>query len=125
MQFDSELSESRYQVVVSLFDQMVSFRLKELQGATKAIHDAEKKLKVKPNAQAADLVKQARGYAYAPLVGQDNVKNEQFLELFRKNRRDVAVSKQLTGQEELWASKAKTNYARATELANQAAALVK
>ncbi|RYF35447.1 MAG: extracellular solute-binding protein [Comamonadaceae bacterium] len=125
VQFNSELSESRYQVVVSMFDQMVTFRLKELQAATRAIHEAEKKLKGKPNAQAAELVKQARGFAYAPLVGQDNVKDEQFLELFRKNRRDVAVSKQLTGQEELWASKAKTNYAKATELANQAAALVK
>lgn len=125
VQFNSALSESRYQVVVSMFDQMVTFRLKELQGATKAIQDAEKKLKAKPNAQATELVKQARGFAYSPLVGQDNVKNEQFLELFRKNRRDVAVSKQLTGQEELWASKAKANYAKATELANQAAALVK
>jgi len=125
VQFNSELSESRYQVVVSMFDQMVTFRLKELQAATRAIHEAEKKLKGKPNPQAAELVKQARGFAYSPLVGQDNVKDEQFLELFRKNRRDVAVSKQLTGQEELWASKAKTNYAKATELANQAAALVK
>jgi len=129
VQFDSELSESRYQVVVSLFDQMVTFRLKELQAATKAIHEADKKIKAKAggaaNAQAAELLKQARGFAYAPLVGQDNVKNEQFLELFRKNRRDVAVSKQLTGQEELWANKAKSNYAKATELAGQAAALVK
>ena len=125
VQFNSELSESRYQVVVSMFDQMVTFRLKELQAATQAIHDAEKRLKGKPNAQAADLVKQARGFAYSPLVGQDNVKDEQFLELFRKNRRDVAVSKQLTGQEELWASKAKTNYAKATELAKQASALIK
>lgn len=125
VQFNSELSESRYQVVVSMFDQMVTFRLKELQAATKAIHDAEKRLKAKPNGQAADLLKQARGFAYSPLVGQENVKDEQFLELFRKNRRDVAVSKQLTGQEELWASKAKTNYAKASELANQAAALAK
>jgi phosphoglycerate transport regulatory protein PgtC len=125
VQFNSALSESRYPVVVSLFDQMVTFRLKELQAATKAIHDAEQKLKTTPNAQAANLVKQARGFAYSPLVGQDNVKNEQFLELFRKNRRDVAVSKQLTGQEELWASKAKANYAKATELANQAAALAR
>lgn len=125
VQFDSELSESRYQVVVSMFDQMVTFRLKELQAATKAIHDADRKQKARPNPQAAELLKQARGYAYAPLVGQEMVKNEQFLDLFRKSRRDVAVSKQLTGQEELWATKAKANYAKATELANQAAALVK
>ena len=123
--FNSQLSGARYPVVVSLFDQMVTFRLKELQGATKAIQEAEKKLKAKPNAQATDLIKQARAYAYTSLVGQDTIKNEEFLALFRKSRRDVAAAKQLTGQEELWANKAKENYAKATDLANQAAALAR
>ena len=93
VQFDAELSEARYQVVTSLFDQMVTFRLKELQAATKAIQDAEKALKAKPNAKGSELVLQARNLAYAPLVGSANVKDEAFLELFRKNRRDVAVFK--------------------------------
>ncbi len=50
VQFDSQLSGARYPVVISLFDQMVTFRLKELKGATKAIHEAEKALIAKPNA---------------------------------------------------------------------------
>ena len=125
VQFDAVLSESRYQVVTSLFDQMVTFRLKELQAATKAIHDAEKALKAKPNAQGSALVKQARDAAYAPLVGETNAKNEEFLELFRKNRRDVAVAKQLTGLEQLWATKARENYERARSLAEQAKGMAK
>lgn len=125
VQFDANLSEARYQVVTSLFDQMVTFRLKELQGATKAIQDAEKALKAKPNAKGNELVKQARDAAYAPLVGADNVKNEEFLELFRKNRREVAVAKQLTGLEQLWATKARDNYERAKGLADQAKATAK
>ena len=125
VQFDAVLSESRYQVVTSLFDQMVTFRLKELQAATKAIHEAEKALKAKPNAQGSALVKQARDAAYAPLVGEANAKNEEFLELFRKNRRDVAVSKQLTGLEQLWATKARENYERARGLAEQAKGMAK
>ena len=125
VQFDADLSEARYQVVTSLFDQMVTFRLKELQAATKAIQDAEKALKAKPNARGSDLVKQARSLAYTPLVGAENVKNEQFLELFRKSRRDVEVSKQLSGQEQLWANKARDNYARALQLANEARAQAK
>ena len=40
---------------------------------------------------------------------QAPLKNEQFLELFRKSRRDVEVSKQLSGQEQLWANKAREN----------------
>ncbi|MBU0745637.1 MAG: extracellular solute-binding protein [Gammaproteobacteria bacterium] len=125
VQFDAVLSESRYQVVTSLFDQMVTFRLKELQGATKAIQDAEKALKAKPNAKGSELVRQARDVAYAPLVGESNVKNEEFLELFRKNRRDVAVSKQLTGLEQLWATKSRENYERARSLAEQAKGMAK
>ena len=125
VQFDANLSEARYQVVTSLFDQMVTFRLKELQGATKAIQDAEKALKAKPYARGRDLVKQARALAYTPLVGAENVKNEQFLELFRKSRRDVEVSKQLSGQEQLWANKARENYARAQQLATEARGLAK
>lgn len=125
VQFDSELSGNRYQVVVSLFDQMVTFRLKDLQAATKAIHEAETKLKSKPNAQAADLLKQARSFAYSSLVPEAMVKDPAFLELFRKNKKDVAVAKELTGLENLWSTKAKSNYDRARELANQAAALLK
>jgi len=125
VQFDSKLSGDRYQVVVSLFDQMVSFRLKELQAATKAIHDAERKLKAKPNPQAADLLKQARSYAYSPLVPESMVKDQQFLELFQKNKKDVAVAKQLTGLEDLWNTKARANYDKARDLANQASALIK
>ena len=59
VQFDAVLSESRYQVVTSLFDQMVTFRLKELQAATKAIHEAEKALKAKPNAQGHAMISTA------------------------------------------------------------------
>ncbi len=51
--FDSDLSESRYNVVSSMFDQTITFRLKELQAATKAIQDAEAALAKKPNAKAA------------------------------------------------------------------------
>lgn len=125
VQFDSNLSGDRYQVVVSLFDQMVTFRLKDLQAATKAIHEAERKLKAKPNAQAAELVKQARSFAYSPMVSADMVKDAEFLALFRKNKKEVAVAKQLTGLEDLWSTKSKANYEKAKGLAEQAVALVK
>ncbi len=125
VQFDSDLAESRYAVVISLFDQMVTFRLKELQAATKAIQEADKALKAKPNAQGKELLTQARSLAYSPLVGEANVKDQQFLELFKKSRRDVAVAKELTGMEQIWASKAKANYEKAQQLANQAKGLAK
>ena len=118
VQFDSNLSESRYAVVISLFDQMVTFRLKELQATTKAIQQAEVALAAKPSAKGKELLDQAKSLAYTPLVGEANVKDEQFLDLFRKSRRDVAVAKELTGMEQIWANKAKANYEKALQLAN-------
>ncbi|MBS0467913.1 MAG: extracellular solute-binding protein [Proteobacteria bacterium] len=125
VQFNTELSGQRYPVVISLFDQMITFRLKELQAATKSIQDATAALKAKPNARGSELLAQARSLAYTPLVGADNVKNPEFLELFRKSRRDVAVAKELTGMEQLWSEKARANYVRAKQLADEARGLAK
>lgn len=58
-------------------------------------------------------------------MGEANVKDEQFLELFRKSRRDVAVSKELTGLEQMWADKARANYERAGKLAAEARGLAR
>ena len=109
----------------SLFDQTITFRLKELQTATKAIHDAEQKLAGKSNPQAADLIKQARALAFAPIVSSSLAGQKDFLKLFASNKKEVAVSKQVTGLEESWNRRARENYAKATELAQQAAASIK
>jgi phosphoglycerate transport regulatory protein PgtC len=123
--FSADTSEARYAVVHSLFDQTITFRLRELQAATKAIHDAEAKLAGKSNAQAADLIRQARSMAYSPIVTSSLAGQADFLKLFASNKKEVAVSKQITGLEESWNRKARENYARAVELAQQAAALIK
>jgi phosphoglycerate transport regulatory protein PgtC len=123
--FDADLSEDRYALVHSLFDQTITFRLKDLQAATKAIHDAEAKLAGKSNAQATELIKQARALAFAPIVSSSLAGQTDFLKVFASNKKEVAVSKQITGLEESWNRKARENYAKATELAQQAAALVK
>ena len=44
--FDTAVSEARYYVVSSLFDQVITFRHKELQAATKAIQDADPKVRL-------------------------------------------------------------------------------
>ncbi|MGZ8992803.1 MAG: ABC transporter substrate-binding protein [Burkholderiaceae bacterium] len=123
--FNADLSEDRYSVVHSLFDQTITFRLKELQGATKAIHDTEAKLAGKNNPQAAELIKQARALAFAPVVSSSLAGQKDFLKVFASNKKEVAVSKQVTGLEESWNRKARENYAKAIELAQQAAASTK
>ena len=118
--FNSDLSEARYNVVSALFDQTITFRLKELQAATKAIHEADAALAAKPNLPAAALVKQAKDLAYLPVVGAGMSGDKNFLALFTANKKDAAVNKQVTGLEDLWNGKAKDNYLRAKSLADQA-----
>lgn len=123
--FDSELSESRYYVVSSIFDQTITFRHKELVAATRAINEAAARLAGKSNPQAQKLLAEARELAYTPVVSEEKSRDKAFLALFRDTKRDALKTKQLTGLEEYWNSTARKNYARAVELANQAAALAK
>jgi phosphoglycerate transport regulatory protein PgtC len=120
--FDSDLSESRYNVVSSLFDQTITFRHKELQAATKAIHEAGAALLKKPNAKGQDLLKQARDLAYTPLVGAGMAADKNFLAMFTANKKDAAANKQMTGLEDRWNTKALEHYERAKTLAEQALA---
>ncbi len=114
--FDSNLSESRYFIVRSMFDQMITFRHKELVAATKAIHDAERRLKGKASPQLAE----ARKLAFSPIIDERAASDEKLQALFRAEKSNAEATKQKAKVEEDWATKAKANYARAAELASSA-----
>ena len=59
------------------------------------------------------------------MVGEDKAKDKEFLALFRDTKRDAEKTKKITGLEEYWSSLARKNYARAVELANQAASMAR
>lgn len=118
--FDPDLSESRYNVVSSLFDQTITFRHKELQAATKAIHDATAALQKQPNAKGQQLLKQARDLAFSPVVSASMAADKNFLDIFTANKKDAASNKQVTGLEDRWNAKALDQYTRAKALAEQA-----
>jgi ABC-type Fe3+ transport system substrate-binding protein len=123
--FDSELSETRYYVVSSLFDHTITFRHKELTAAARAIYQAEARLAGKPNARAQQLLVEARALAFSPIVSEEKSKDREFVALFRETKRSAEKTKQITGLEEYWSSTARKNYLRAAELANQATAMAK
>lgn len=114
--FDSGLSESRYYVVSSLFDQVITFRHKELQAATKAIQDAEKRL----GGRASPQLEEAKKLAWMPPVNAQQAQDKELLAVFKAKKGDDAATRRKTQVEEEWSSKAKANYARAVELANAA-----
>ena len=121
--FDANLSEERYYLVVSLFDQMITFRHKELQAAARAIHEAAAKLAARPNAQGLKLLVEARELAFTPAVDEAKARDKGFLSVFRSTKKTTEVTKQLSALEERWSTEAKKNYARANELAAQAGAM--
>jgi ABC-type Fe3+ transport system substrate-binding protein len=125
VQFDSELSESRYNVVSAMFDQTITFRIKELQAATKAIHAAEAGLRKKPSPQAAALVRQARDLAFTPVVDVKKAADKGFLEVFAASKKEAKISKSVTALENHWNTSARQNYERATALAEQALAAIR
>lgn len=129
VQFNADLSEDRYAIVQALFDQTITFRHKELQAATRAIHDAEEKLASRGgqsgNAQARELLNQAKNLAFSPVLSGHIASQPDFQKLFASNKKEVDVSRKITALEEEWSSKARANYQRAVELAQQAAAAVK
>jgi ABC-type Fe3+ transport system substrate-binding protein len=114
--FNSAESEQHYYVVSSLFDQIITFRLKELQAATKAIHDADKRLGGRASAQ----LDEARKLAWTAPVSAAQAKDKELLAVFAAKKGDDAAVRRKTQIEEEWSSKAKANYARAVELANAA-----
>ena len=103
-------------MVSSLFDQVITFRHKELQAATKAIQDAEKRLGGRASAQ----LDEAKKLAWAPPLSAEQAKDKELLAVFKAKKGDDAALRRKTQIEEEWSSKAKANYARAVELANAA-----
>ncbi|MEP7303259.1 MAG: extracellular solute-binding protein [Caldimonas sp.] len=114
--FDTAVSESRYYVVSSMFDQVITFRHKELQAATKAIQDADRRLAGRASAQ----LDEAKKLAWAPPVSAEQAKDKELLAVFKAKKGDDAALRKKTQIEEEWSTRAKTNYARAVELATAA-----
>lgn len=114
--FDSSVSESRYYVVVALFDQLVTFRHKDLAAAVKAIHDAQKRLGGKPSRE----LDEARRLVFTPPIDEKQASDPALAAAFKADKKDVEASRRRAQIEDEWTTRAKANYARAVELANSA-----
>lgn len=125
--FDSDLSEGRYNLVNSLFDQLITFRIEELQAATKAIQEAEAALVEKPNPTAQELITKARGLIAALPVTETEASDPAFVAVFTKKRKKATdeVPQRQAEVEQRWDNFARSNYAEAEKLAKEAALLVR
>ncbi len=122
VKFDVDLSKKRYNVVNSLFDVLITYRLEDLQAATRAIQQAEVVLAKKPNPQAAALVQEARALLAAVPVSDAQAADPEFSSIFKKRRKQKTdeVPQRQAQVEEQWDSFARKNYAEALTKAQKA-----
>jgi len=126
VKFDLQLSKSRYNVINSLFDTMITYRLDDLRAAVKAIQDAEAKAKGKSNADADALIAQARALVAEVPIDAAKASEKEFNAIFKKKRKkaDTKVTGRQAEIEQEWDEQVKANYAKATSLAEKASSML-
>jgi len=126
VKFDLDLSKSRYNVVNSLFDTMVTYRLDDLRSAVKAIQEAESKAMGKSNAEAEAMIAQARALVAEVPIDAAKASEKEFNAIFKKKRKkaDTKVTGRQAEIEQEWDEQVKANYAKAKSLAEKAASML-
>ncbi|NYT36395.1 extracellular solute-binding protein [Allopusillimonas soli] len=122
VQFNSDLSQARYNVVNSLYDVMVTYRFTELREAVKAINEAQAALKDSTNSEALKLLDEAKALAYDVPITEEKAGDKDFSAIFkvkRKKAEDKVTGRQAEVEKD-WDNKVVERYSKAQELANKA-----
>ncbi|MEW6454408.1 MAG: extracellular solute-binding protein [Pseudomonadota bacterium] len=119
--FNADLSEGRYELLNSLYDRLITFRLKELNAAWKAIQDTEKKLGPNVGAEARKLLTEARKLATSVPITAKEASDPAIAASFQELKAGQKAAGRQAEFEEKWDSFAVKNYAEAKALAEKAA----
>ena len=123
VEFDVEKSGARYNLVNSLFDVMITYRLGDLREAVGAIHAAEAAVAESGNAEAQKLIDEAWALIDASPIDEAKSLDPEFNAVFTKSRKkaeDEVEARQAEIEQE-WDTMVVENYRKAKELAEQAA----
>ena len=125
VKFDVLLSKSRYNLVNSLFDVMITYRLDDLRATMSAIYKAEKALGNKNNPKAKKLIADARALVAKLPISEAKANDPDFNKIFKKKRKKAKdISKYAgTRQAEVeadWDKQVVSNYKQAKQKAEQA-----
>ena len=123
--FDVDKSGERYNLVNSLFDVMITYRLDDLRAAVTAVQQAEAAHADSGNAEAQALIDEARALIEAVPITEEQSLDPSFTGVFQISRADPeteVVGRQAEVEQE-WDSLVVDNYNRARELADQAAGM--
>jgi phosphoglycerate transport regulatory protein PgtC len=126
VKFDLQLSKNRYNVINSLFDVMITYRLDDLRSATKAIQDAEAAMAGKSNMAVAKMIDEAKALVAKMPVDEATAGKKEFNAIFKKKRKKATTK--VTGRqaevEQKWDAMVKANYAAAKALAEKAKSML-
>ena len=131
VKFDVVLSKTRYNIVNSLFDVMITYRREDLAKAVKAIQDAEMAMAGKSNRKAKALIQEARALVAAMPISEAEAVDEKYpgvftSDVFKKRKKaSVKVPPRQAEVEEKWDAFTKKNYAEAEAKAKQALKMLK
>lgn len=122
VKFDVDKSGARYNLVNSLFDVMITYRLSDLQEAVHAIQEAEAKHADSGNAEAQALIAQARALVDETPIDEMQSLDPEFNSIFTKKRKKATdeVGERQAEVESRWDALVVENYREAKELAEKA-----
>jgi ABC-type Fe3+ transport system substrate-binding protein len=120
--FNADLSEGRYELLNALYDRLITFRLKELNAAWKAIHDAEAKLGAGAAPEARRLVAEARKLATAVPISVTEASEKAITASFQELKAGQKAAGRQAEFEAKWDAFASQSYADAKALAEKAMA---
>ena len=131
VKFDVVLSKTRYNIVNSLFDVMITYRREDLAKAVNAIQQAESALAGKPNKEAEALIKEARALVAAMPISEAEAVDAKYpgvftSDVFKKRKKaSVKVPPRQAEVEEKWDAFTKKNYTDAAAKAEKALGMLK
>ena len=125
VKFDVLKSKARYNLVNSMFDVMITYRLDDLRAAVRAVQLAEAKHAGGDNAEAKALIAEARALIEANPIDEAKSLDPEFAAIFTKKRKKATdkVGERQAQVEQQWDAMVVENYRRARELADKAAAM--
>jgi hypothetical protein len=131
VKFDVVRSKSRYNIVNSLFDVMITYRREDLAETTQAIQRAEAALAGKSNPEAEALITEARALVAAMPISEAEAVDAKFPGVFtsdvykKRKKAGAKVPPRQAEVEEQWDSFTKQNYADARVKAEKALDLLR
>ncbi|MBD3181035.1 extracellular solute-binding protein, partial [Candidatus Poribacteria bacterium] len=116
-EFDINISQERYGLINSLFDQVITFRLKDLRQAWKAIYEAEeqiakRKSRGKNVSKEEALLKEARSLVTKVPISEKDANDPGINQNFAGEANEIQAK-----YETQWDSLSKDNYAKAKKIA--------